>query len=67
MKVGHQTYSWEMLGDEWRGSADDILDSVAGARYAGVEFSNIMIGDYWDRPVAFRSALGARRLVPTGH
>jgi inosose dehydratase len=62
MKVGHQTYSWEMLGNEWRGSADDILDSVAGAGYAGVEFSNVMIGDYWDRPAAFQSALGARRL-----
>jgi hypothetical protein len=29
--VGHQSYSWEMLGSEWRGSADDILDTVAAA------------------------------------
>jgi len=62
MKVGHQTYSWEMLGAEWRGSADDILDSVAAAGYAGVEFSNVMIGGYWDRPADFRRALDARRL-----
>jgi len=62
MKVGHQTYSWEMLGDEWRGSADDILNAVAAAGYAGVEFSNVMIGSYWDRPADFRRALDGRRL-----
>jgi inosose dehydratase len=62
MKVGHQTYSWEMLGDEWRGSVDDIMDTVAAAGYAGVEFSKVMIRGYWDRPADFRRALGGRRL-----
>lgn len=62
MRVGHQTYSWEMLGDEWRGSPDDIMDTVASAGYAGVEFSNVMIGGYWDRPADFRRALNGRRL-----
>jgi len=62
MRVGHQTYSWEMLGSDWHGSADDILDAVAAAGYEGVEFSNVMIGSYWDRPADFRRALGARKL-----
>ena len=62
MKVGHQTYSWEMLGDAWRGSPDDILDAVAAAGYAGVEFSNVMIGGYWDRPADLRRALDVRGL-----
>jgi len=62
MKVGHQTYSWEMLGAEWKGSPDDILDAVMGAGYQGVEFSNVMIGDYWDRPEDFRRSLERRRL-----
>ena len=54
MRLGHQTYSWEMQRDTWRGTPDDILDTVAAAGYQGVEFSNLMIGDYWDRPDYFR-------------
>jgi inosose dehydratase len=45
-RVGCQTYTWEMLGQKWHGSPDDILDAVAAAGYTGVEFSNNMIGDY---------------------
>ena len=26
LKVGCQTYTWEMLGDGWQGTADDLLD-----------------------------------------
>ena len=62
MRLGHQTYSWEMQRDTWRGSPDDILDTIAAAGYQGVEFSNLMIGDYWDRPEDFRKALGKRGL-----
>jgi inosose dehydratase len=62
MKVGHQTYSWEMLGSEWKGTPDDILEAVAGAGYEGVEFSNVMVGSYWDRPADFRALLEGRRL-----
>jgi inosose dehydratase len=64
MKIGHQTYSWEMLGSSWRGSADDIMDMVAAAGYEGVEFSNAMIGGYESRPAEFRRALEKRGLVP---
>ena len=62
MRVGHQTYSWEMMGDRWRGSPDDILDAVAAAGYEGVEFANSMIGDYWDKPQEFEKALAKRGL-----
>ena len=32
------------------------LDAVAAAGFAGVEFSNNMIGEYLDRPEAFQKA-----------
>ena len=63
MKIGHQTYSWEMQGNSWRGTPDDIMDVIAAADYQGVEFSNAMIGSYWDRPEDFRKALTKRGLT----
>jgi inosose dehydratase len=62
MKVGCQTYSWEMHGDAWHGTPDDILDAVAAAGYDGVEFAASMIGDYYDRPDDFAKALADRDL-----
>lgn len=62
MKVGHQTYSWEMQGSSWKGTPDDIMDTVAAAGYAGIEFSNAMIGDYSQRPKELRKALEAHGL-----
>ena len=63
MRVGHQTYSWEMQGQTGKGSPEDILDAVAAAGYQGVEFSNVMIGGFWDRPEEFAKALAKRGLV----
>lgn len=63
MRVGHQTYSWEMLGTEWKGTPDDIMDAVARAGYQGVEFSNVMIGSYWNRPAELQRSLERRGLV----
>ncbi len=63
IRMGCQTYTWEMLGPKWQGSPDDILDAVAAAGFAGVEFSNNMIGDYLDRPEAFEKALKKRNLA----
>ncbi len=57
MKIGCQTYTWEMLGDEWTGSVDDMLDVIAGAGYAGVEITNTMIGTYYENPRGFAGAL----------
>ena len=44
LQVGCQTYTWEMLGDRWTGSADDLLAAIAGGGYAGIEITDNMIG-----------------------
>jgi inosose dehydratase len=67
MRVGHQTYSWEMLGEAWRGTAEDIMDAVAAAGYEGVEFSSVMIREYADRPAEFRTALERRGLAAAAY
>lgn len=63
LRVGCQTFTWEMLGDKWNGSVDDILTAVADAGYEGVEITNTMIGEYDDRPAAFAQAVKDRGLV----
>jgi sugar phosphate isomerase/epimerase len=63
LKVGCQTYTWEMRGDDWNGRVDDILAAVADAGYAGIEITNTMIREYADRPGEFAAALAARGLV----
>lgn len=60
--VACQTYTWEMLGDAWTGSVDDILDWVADAGYAGIEITNNMIREYDNRPAEFAAALAQRNL-----
>ena len=62
LRVGCQTYTWEMRGDKWSGCVDDILNAVAEAGYEGVEITNTMIREYADRPVDFAKALKARGL-----
>jgi sugar phosphate isomerase/epimerase len=63
LKVGCQTYTWEMLGPDWKGSVDDMLDAVAGAGYQGIEITNSMIRDYAGRPAAFAKAMKERGLA----
>ena len=63
IQIGCQTYTWEMLGDAWKGSVDDMLDIISGAGYAGVEITNTMIAEYYDDPAAFAQALDRRGLV----
>ena len=60
--MGNQTYSWEMQGQRWCGSPLDILDAVAAAVTQGIEFSNVMIGDFRDRPDELQQALTERGL-----
>ncbi len=62
IQIGCQTYTWEMLGDKWTGSVDDLLDIIAEAGYAGVEITNTMIGDYYRDPDGFARALEKRGL-----
>jgi sugar phosphate isomerase/epimerase len=63
LKVGCQTYTWEMLGPAWRGSVDDILDAVAAAGYEGIEITNSMIREYAEKPEDFAKAIGRRNLT----
>lgn len=63
LKVGCQTYTWEMLGAAWRGSVDDILDAVAATGYEGIEITNSMIRDYAEKPTDFMKAIGRRGLT----
>ncbi len=62
VRVGCQTFTWEMLGDAWSGGPDDLLDAIAAAGYAGIEITDTMIGHYAGRPSAFGEALAARGL-----
>jgi sugar phosphate isomerase/epimerase len=62
MKLGCQTYTWEMLGDAYRERPDRLLEMIATAGYAGIEITDRMIGHYAGRPAAFASALAAHGL-----
>ena len=63
LKVGCQTYTWEMLGAGWKGSVDDILDGVAAAGYQGIEITNSMIREYARQPADFAKAIERRGLT----
>jgi inosose dehydratase len=63
LRIGCQTYSWEMLGRKWDGRVDDILMAVAGAGYEGIEITQTMIREYAPRPVEFAKALQEHGLV----
>ncbi|MBZ9935206.1 sugar phosphate isomerase/epimerase [Mesorhizobium sp. BR1-1-16] len=62
VRVGCQTFTWEMLGNAWRGGPDDLLDAIAAGGYAGIEITDTMIGHYAGRPSAFGEALATRGL-----
>jgi len=63
IRVACQTYTWEMLGERWRGRVTDLLDWIAEAGYEGVEITNAMVGEFADRPDDFAAELRKRRLV----
>ena len=62
IRIGCQTYTWEMLGEDWRGRVTDLLNWIAGAGYAGVEITSRMIAEFADRPRPFADELTRRRL-----
>ncbi len=57
LRAGCQTYTWEMLGDRWQGTPDDLLAAISAAGYAGIEITNTMIGGYAGSPDAFARSL----------
>ena len=63
LKVGCQTFTWEMLGDGFAGGPDDLLRAIAAGGYAGIEITDTMIGRYADKPAEFATALKATGLT----
>jgi len=55
--VGCQTYTWEMLGNKWKGNVEDILKAISDAGYSGIEITNTMIGKYYNSPESFGEVL----------
>lgn len=62
MQIGCQTYTWEMLGAEWRGSTAAILDAIAAAGYAGLEITQRMTGEWQADAAGLAAACRARAL-----
>jgi sugar phosphate isomerase/epimerase len=61
IRLGCQTFTWEMLGDAWKGGPDDLVAAIAAGGYEGIEITDTMIGSY-----AARAADFARRLEDGG-
>ncbi|UWU17269.1 sugar phosphate isomerase/epimerase (plasmid) [Rhizobium sullae] len=57
LKIGCQTFTWEMLGERWRGGPDDLVRAIADGGYSGIEITDTMIGRYAAAPDAFARTL----------
>jgi sugar phosphate isomerase/epimerase len=62
IRIGCQSYSWQMQGKNWKGKLTDILDVVADAGYEGFECTLQILGDYYNSPERFEEALKERNL-----
>ncbi|TGV63958.1 sugar phosphate isomerase/epimerase, partial [Mesorhizobium sp. M2D.F.Ca.ET.160.01.1.1] len=63
LKVGCQTFTWEMLGDRFSGGPDDLIKAIADGGYAGIEITDTMIGRYASKPSEFAAALKSSSLT----
>ena len=63
LKVGCQTFTWEMLGDRFTGGPDDLLKAISDGGYSGIEITDTMIGRYAGRPSEFAAALKSSGLM----
>jgi sugar phosphate isomerase/epimerase len=61
LKLGCQTFTWEMLGANWTGGPDDLVRAISDGGYAGIEITDMMIGSYAGHAAEF-----ARRLDAAG-
>ena len=57
MRIGCQTYTWQMSYDAYRGRIGHILDVVARAGFVGLEAEFCMLGAYEDDPARLAEAL----------
>jgi inosose dehydratase len=63
LKAGCQTFTWEMLGNGFKGNADELLRAIGEAGYSGIEITDTMIPPYADRPEPFARALADNGLT----
>jgi inosose dehydratase len=63
IRVACQTYTWEMLGCDWRGRVTDLLDWISDADYDGIEITSNMIAEFYDRPEDFAGECAERELI----
>lgn len=63
LKLGCQTFTWEMLGDGFAGGPDDLLRAISDAGYTGIEITDKMIGHYIDDAPGFAAALDRASLT----
>ena len=63
IKVACETYVWEMLGPDWRGTPEQLMDYVAEAGYEGIEYTTTMLGRFLDHPKEFARELSTRNLT----
>lgn len=71
IRIGCQTYSWQMSGGRYVGALPHITQIMRTAGFAGIEPETGMLGKYYDDPAGLRDVLdqqglqlGALTLVP---
>jgi inosose dehydratase len=62
IKMGCQTYTWQMSYEKYSNQLDHILDVVKSAGFAGIEPEVCMLGPYADRPEELAAGLKHRGL-----
>lgn len=62
MKVGCETYVWEMLPATQWPTPEQLLDYVAEAGFEGIEFTTSMLREFFDQPETFKKLLARRNL-----
>lgn len=62
LKIGCQTYTWQMSYEAYANQLNHILDVIAQAGYQGVEPEVCMLGPYRDNPQLLAADLKSRNL-----
>ncbi len=57
MKIGCQTFTWEMLENRTQWSTESIVTAIGDGGYQGIEITNTMIGRFDRDPDGFRQLL----------
>ena len=57
IQIGCQTFTWEMLGDGWTGSLEDLVETISQAGYSGIEITDTMVGHFANNNTGFAKIL----------